>query len=59
MQNAKTVVFPLDIAEVADSHTGARLAEAINDTLHEYSVEDKVSKVHLNVMGQQLTYEAL
>ena len=44
------MILLLDIAEVADSHTGSRLAKVINTILQGYGVEDKVSRLYLNAI---------
>ena len=39
----------LDLVEVVKSHTGVNLAEAFLNILQEFGIQDKVSKMLLNV----------
>ena len=40
-------MFALDFIELKASHTGANMAAAIQQSLEEFGVEDKVSFCHL------------
>ena len=39
----------LDLVEVAKSHTGVNLAEKFANTLHDFGIQDKISKMLLNM----------
>lgn len=43
VEDGKSVILLLDFVEVPDSHTGARLRQAVEEILGAFGIEDKVS----------------
>ena len=56
VRDAKKLVIPLDIAEVPESHSGARLAREVHRILTEFGIEDKVSYYLHTEYLQRLTF---